>query len=206
MGVWLNHAQICACAPAWKSLLRRPVNRLSMALSSKISSARSRSKSTDSPNASRNGGLTFNPVRSLPWFQVTRLDFEKGNALASVTPKNEISRSDSAAAIELGIVDHGLDASSYPPTIHAGHPHPAEDMMPARPQTPSLMIYRQQSLEQESAYVGDANFLAPPSPAASPRRSISPRRSMASLLTGRRTDDGAKESGTEQLLPREDGR
>lgn len=70
--VEIHLGMICACVPAWKSLLHEPFRKLFVKLSS--NSHFSGSGSTPRSTAK----ITFhNPLKSLPWFQHTRFDFER---------------------------------------------------------------------------------------------------------------------------------
>lgn len=155
--VEIDLAVICACAPAWKSLLQQPIGKLSSALSSKLSSLRSPHHSPNNSNGSSSGGpVVFNPLRSLPWFQITRLDFEK-NKTASEMEKG------TGEPFEMPVEGHQIEVQADIGSRDFRHSEivPQDDM--AIQQTPpSLKIMKRQSLEQESAYIGQAN----------PRRSI----------------------------------
>ena len=84
--VEIDLAVICACAPAWKSLLQQPIVSMSHKLSSKLSSLRSpqssRRSSPSEPSSKK--GLVFDPLRSLPWFQINRFNFEKSHNLSLI--------------------------------------------------------------------------------------------------------------------------
>lgn len=70
--VEIHLGMICACAPAWKTLLHEPFKRLFV----KLSSISLLSKSQQDPRSTVK--KTFiNPLKSLPWFQHTRFDFER---------------------------------------------------------------------------------------------------------------------------------
>lgn len=72
---------MCACAPAWKSLLSQPLSNLSTKISSRLSSRRPARSSSNEQNNHNNddypeGKKTFlSPIRSLPRFQLKSLRF-----------------------------------------------------------------------------------------------------------------------------------
>ena len=141
---------ICACAPALKSLLQKPIRDLTSKISSKLSSLRSPSNTQNSSSAKPG---VFNPLRSLPWFQITKLDFER-------THKGDQEREDSSSAIELRqkSLDNEVQQEAgardlrYPEFAHTG----------SRPSTPSLQIMTRRSFDQTSDYV-DGSYQPSPS-------------------------------------------
>ncbi|EMC94699.1 hypothetical protein BAUCODRAFT_557854 [Baudoinia panamericana UAMH 10762] len=197
--VEIDLAVICACAPAWKSLLARPIAKLS----SKLSSLRSPPNSAGTPSSTSKGKastLFFNPLRSLPWFQITRLEFEasrnqtqleKGSASVHEEEDNLPPPRPSSRAPRIPSDQFHFDFSSDPGAREFRHseivplPSPShsddDDMAirPATPGTPSLMIMKRQSVEQKSSYLGP-NHAIPPHP----RGGSSPRRSMGLLKPG----------------------
>ncbi|KAK5111136.1 hypothetical protein LTR62_005335 [Meristemomyces frigidus] len=150
--VEIDLAVICACAPAWKSLLQQPIATLSSKLSSKLSSFRSpHSSSRGTPSHSSHAGgkpSVSNPLRSLPWFQITRLGFEKTDSKTTCLEK---SFSSSETPIRPNHhIDDELELQRSP------HSDPEMDYgggMTIRSTTPSLQIMMRRSLEQQSAYV-----------------------------------------------------
>ena len=180
--VEIDLAVICACAPAWKSLLRQPISDLSSALSSKLSSLRSPHHSSRGTRSSTSNGkpATFNPLRSLPWFQITKLDFDDER------DKHAVEKG-LRGPVELGVDDHQIELQGDIGSREFRHSDivlDREDLM-IRPETPSLRILKRQSVEQQSSYV------------VSPR--ASPRRSVGALLPGH----WLKERGiVKKLLPK----
>ncbi len=116
--------QICSCAPAWKILLQRSIQELT----SKLSSLRSPSNSPNSSQAAK--ASIFNPLRSLPWFQIRTFDFERRST-------DEFALQDVEKA--------GQDTSQ---------PHDSDDAeascAPSRPVTPALHIEMRRSVDQKS--------------------------------------------------------
>ncbi|KAK3113861.1 hypothetical protein LTR53_008436 [Teratosphaeriaceae sp. CCFEE 6253] len=173
--VEIELAVICACAPAWKSLLRQPLSRLSTALSSKLSSLRSpHPSSRGTPSSSSQGhhpAAIFHPLRSLPWFQLPKLhmtstartadgDLEGGGAEAGPPRRDVVELAVDEHQIEL---HHDLGAREFRHSDIVLH---RDDLATMRPETPTLRIMKRQSVEQESSYIGA------PGPGPSPRRSI----------------------------------
>lgn len=142
---------ICACGPALKSLLKKPIKDLTSKISSKLSSFRSPSVTQNSGAVAKPG--VFNPLRSLPWFQINKLDFER-------THKGERQRSDSSSEIELQQKskddeiqqEAGAQDLRYPEWAHTG----------SRSSTPRLEIMTRRSFDQTSDYVGGSRQDAPP--------------------------------------------
>ncbi|KAK5704703.1 hypothetical protein LTR17_021659 [Elasticomyces elasticus] len=179
--VEIDLAVICACAPAWKSLLKQPIVNLSSALSDKISSLRSphqSSRGTPTPTSSSSGKPSiFTPLRSLPWFQITNLDFEKRGSAHEVEEGPQ-------EPVELGVDEHQIELRNDIGSRDFRHSDIVlQDDMTIRPETPSLRIMKRQSVEQQSSYI------------VSPRPS--PRRSIGALLPGHWLSERGK-----KLLPR----
>lgn len=156
---------ICACAPALKSLLQRPIRDLSSKISSKLSSFRS-PNNTQTESAAKPG--SFNPLRSLPWFQITKLDFERTFNGDRGRTDRDIERDSSAYELRQkehspqlsSIVQQGAGASD------SQHSEPGRNS--SRPSTPSLQIMMRQSFDQCSDYVGGDH--KSPSPTRTPLR------------------------------------
>lgn len=171
--------QICACAPAWKSLLQAPLTNLTYRLSSKLSSLRSPSNSRGTPGSSSNGkSAVFSPIRSLLWFQVTRLGFEKEDGLPSRHSTQELEKGPQWP-IELAVHEHQIEVHADIGSRDFRHSEVVlEESMPVRPPTtPSLRIMKRQSLEQESAPVSQLTS--------------TPRRSVGALLPGQWLGEGS---------------
>ncbi|KAK4545556.1 hypothetical protein LTR36_002906 [Oleoguttula mirabilis] len=188
--VEIDLAVICACAPAWKSLLRQPLLNLSSRMSSKLSSLRSPSNSRGTPegtpDSSAHGrAAIFRPLRSLPWFQVTRLDFERERSSSSGQSSHDIEKG-SREPFELPADGHQIESDGGFGSRDFRHSEVAlDDVMPIRPpSTPTLRIMKRQSVEQESEHVSN---LTP-----------SPRRSIGALLPGQ----WIGEASAKKLLPR----
>ncbi|RMY96372.1 hypothetical protein D0861_00224 [Hortaea werneckii] len=167
--------QICACAPAWKSLLRQPIVTISSRVSSKISSLRSPSQSGGTPDctpaSSANGTSSFFvPLRSLSRFQLRKMEFEhqqpRGNRTRSGSrvAAGDVERTcyqpgmdDDPIEVlgdigrrefrhsEIVLDDPGVSTSSSSSSNH-------------RCVTPSLQIMKRQSVEQEVVHISE--FLA----------------------------------------------
>ncbi|KAK3701660.1 hypothetical protein LTR37_015312 [Vermiconidia calcicola] len=134
--VELDLGLICSCAPAWKALLQNPIKQLS----SKLSSLRS--SQSNSPNSSAAAKpTTFNPLRSLPWFQVTRFDFQRTQYDGDEFPLQDLEK---GTGTERGIQQKA----------GATDPWPGEET--ARPATPALQIHMRQSLDQSSTRLGES--------------------------------------------------
>ena len=164
--------QICACAPAWKSLLQQPIVNISTRVSSKLSSFRSPSHSEATPGStplsSSNGKSSiFNPLRSLPRWQITKLEFEKDD-----TPSSRQSAQD----IEKGVRDPVEKAVEGPETgsqqdIGGKDFRHAEVVLEdslsqtSRSVTPTLQIMKSQCVEQEVMHISEFLNSSPrPSP------------------------------------------
>lgn len=165
---------ICACAPALKSLLQRPLKELSGLISDKLSSLRSPSNTQDNSSGGRPG--LFSPLRSLPWFQITRLDFERTRKVDNSDIRRSRLDPDSSSAIELrpkhleddperqqsaGAVDLRPPQRPHPAELRGSH---------SRPSTPSLQIMMRHSFDQCSDYVADEGYELDASPAGPGRR------------------------------------
>ena len=137
---------VCACAPALKSLLQRPIREMASRISSKLSSLRSPS-GTQNRSASGMKQSIFSPLRSLPWFQITRLDFERTHR---GTEGRDLERDDSS---EIELQHKG------PPREGTGQDSRASDSRnrSLRPSSPSLQIHMRQSFDQCSDYVGGSS-------------------------------------------------
>ncbi|KAK5126546.1 hypothetical protein LTR85_009480 [Meristemomyces frigidus] len=188
--VEIDLAVICACAPAWKSLLQQPLLNFSSRVSSKLSSLRSPSNSRGTPegtpDSTANGRpAIFSPLRSLPWFQVSKLDFEKKRSLSSGPSAYDLEKG-SREPLELPMDDRQM--AGYGDLGNRDFRHSEvvlEDLTPMRaPTTPTLKIIKRQSVEQESEHV--SNFTP------------SPRRSIGALLPGQ----WIGEASVQKLLPR----
>ncbi|OTA33092.1 hypothetical protein BTJ68_06358 [Hortaea werneckii EXF-2000] len=169
--VEIGLAVICACAPAWKSLLRQPIVTISSRVSSKISSLRSPSHSGATPDctpeSSANGTSSFFvPLRSLSRFQLRKMEFEK-------QPRGEaISRSRAAGDVERTRYQPGIDDDPIEVLGDIGRREfrhseivlddPASTSSASssnhRCVTPSLQIMKQQEVEQEVVHISE--FLA----------------------------------------------
>ncbi|KAI7089978.1 hypothetical protein KC356_g1975 [Hortaea werneckii] len=173
--VEIDLAVICACAPAWKSLLRQPIVTISSRVSSKISSLRSPSQSGGTPDctpaSSANGTSSFFvPLRSLSRFQLRKMEFEhqqprgNGTRSGSRVAAGDVERTcyqpgmdDDPIEVlgdigrrefrhsEIVLDDPGVSTSSSSSSNH-------------RCVTPSLQIMKQQSVEQEVVHISE--FLA----------------------------------------------
>ncbi|KAI7476150.1 hypothetical protein KC357_g4763 [Hortaea werneckii] len=173
--VEIDLAVICACAPAWKSLLRQPIVTISSRVSSKISSLRSPSHFGGTPDctpaSSANGTSSFFvPLRSLSRFQLRKMEFEhqqprgRGARSGSRVAKGDVERTcyqpgmdDDPIEVlgdigrrefrhsEIVLDDPGVSSSSASSSNH-------------RCVTPSLQIMKQQSVEQEVVHISE--FLA----------------------------------------------
>ncbi|KAK5171718.1 uncharacterized protein LTR77_003354 [Saxophila tyrrhenica] len=131
--VELDIGLICSCAPAWKSLLARHIAELT----SKLSSLRTPNASSNDPSATTPPPSRFNPLRSIPWFQHTRFDFER----------TKRSRLDASDEIALQQVEKSGRVSEMP-LDDDGH---EERRYGARTKTPPpLQISLRQSLDQRS--------------------------------------------------------
>ncbi|KAK3674979.1 hypothetical protein LTR78_005323 [Recurvomyces mirabilis] len=146
--VEIDLAVICACAPAWKSLLQPPIVSMSHRLSSKLSSLRSpqSSRRSSPPEPPSKKGLVFSPLRSLPWFQISRLNFEKSQTTSSI----EKGLSEDPVKAEDGVEQEGKDVGMR----EFRHSEITLDPeMGIRPATPSLHIIMRQSVEQQVACI-----------------------------------------------------
>ncbi|KAK5127286.1 hypothetical protein LTR08_004449 [Meristemomyces frigidus] len=169
--VEIDLAVICACAPAWKSLLQQPIQDFSSRVSSKISSLRSphnsRGTPETTPTSSSNGrAIIFKPMRSLPWFQVTKLAFEKDHD-TSVGRSTQDLENGSRGPFELGVDDHQIELERDIGSREFRHSDVVlNDETSTRPRTttPTLRIMKRQSVVQESAHISE---LLP-----QPRRSV----------------------------------
>ena len=142
----LTTSQICSCAPAWKSLLAKPIRELS----SKISSLRSPSNSPDSSAAAKPS--IFSPLRSLPWFQITKFDFERTQREPDEYVLQEIEK---GSGRSIGRPSHDRleeieDAGARDFRL--------SDIVDetARPTTPGLHITVRHSFDQDSTRVNDS--------------------------------------------------
>ncbi|KAI7281442.1 hypothetical protein KC345_g4156 [Hortaea werneckii] len=170
--VEIDLAVICACAPAWKSLLRQPIVTISSRVSSKISSLRSPSHSGATPDctpaSSANGTSSFFvPLRSLSRFQLRKMEFEQ-------QPRGEgnMSRKRAAVDVERTCYQPGMDDDPIEGLGDIGRREfrhseivlddPASTSSASssnhRCVTPSLQIMKQQSVEQEVVHISE--FLA----------------------------------------------
>ncbi|KAK1815506.1 hypothetical protein LTR12_010057 [Friedmanniomyces endolithicus] len=183
--VEIDLAVICACAPAWKSLLQQRITQLSSALSDKLSSLRSpHHSSRGTPSSTSNGKpAIFNPLRSLPWFQITNLEFERQRST------QDPEKGEPYPVCELGVDDHQIELRNDIGSREFRHSDIVlqhEPDMAIRPETPTLRIIKRQSVEQESAYI------------VSPRPS--PRRSIGTLLPGQWLSE--RRGFVKKLLPK----
>lgn len=153
---------ICACAPALKSILQRPIRRLSSKISSKLSSLRSPNNTQDTTTA-KPGTLAH--LRSLPWFQITKLDFERTRKGDESYYGPDAER-DSSSAFELQRKDHMHELHRDDIQQEGGaldnRSSDAGRTASPRPSTPSLQIMMRHSFDQCSDYIG-SNY-QPPSP------------------------------------------
>jgi len=182
--VEIDLAVICACAPAWKSLLQQRITQLSSALSDKLSSLRSpHHSSRGTPSSTSNGKpAVFNPLRSLPWFQITNLEFERQRSTHDPEKGEQ-------HPVELGVDDHQIEMRNDIGSREFRHSDIVLQRDPdtaIRPETPTLRIMKRQSVEQESAYI------------VSPRPS--PRRSIGTLLPGQWLSE--RKGFVKKLLPK----
>lgn len=169
-------------------------------VSSKMSSLRSPNFSERTPTSSASSKpLVFNPLRSLPWFQVTRLGFERHAGSRTTTihqhPElDKLSDLEKGSSTPLEPADETTTPSDIQSDIGAREFRHSEiildpdddkdgEIFPTAPSQP-LRIMKRQSIEQNSAY-------------ASPT-SASARKSIGSLLPGQWFGDGS----AKRLLPR----
>ena len=129
---------ICSCAPAWKSLLQQPIKELT----SKLSSLRSPSHSPDSSASAR--PAIFNPLRSLPWFQMTRFDFERMQR-----DQDEYALQNMEKGEEHTVEGHDIEVGQDAGARDFRFSDIVEDS--ARPASPALHINMRRSLSQSSA-------------------------------------------------------
>ncbi len=143
-----NKTQICACAPAWKSILQEPIKALSSKISSKLSSLRSPSHSPDSSRSAKPG--IFNPLRSLPWFLHTRFDFERTQRGPSDQELRHLEQklNPSSSATET-LPSKGL------PTMSLRHSKAVDDTKTAS--GPDMRITMRQSIEQSSTHLHEGS-------------------------------------------------
>lgn len=151
---------ICACAPALKAILQRPIRELSSKISSKLSSLRGTPHNSHNNSAAAKPGI-FNPLRSLPWFQITKLDFERTHR-----SREECAERESSSPIEMEdkpLAHDGRDWHFQEGPGSAAYRIPELAAVRSRPSTPSLQIMTRQSFDQRSDYV-DSTYPAPASP------------------------------------------
>ncbi|RMY29803.1 hypothetical protein D0865_15421 [Hortaea werneckii] len=172
--VEIDLAVICACAPAWKSLLRQPIVTLSSRVSSKFSSLRSPSHSggtSDCTPASSSNGTSsfFVPLRSLSRFQLRKVEFEQeqhsrgggttsGDRVAAgdVERRHHQPGMDDDAIEVLG--DIGRREFRHSEVVLDDPAGSSSSSSNRRCGTPSLQIMKQQSVEQEVVHISE--FLA----------------------------------------------
>lgn len=145
--VMLTNLQICSCAPAWKTLLAKPLKELS----SKLSSLRSPSTSPDSSAAAKPS--VFNPLRSLPWFQITRLEFERTQREPDEIALQDLERGSNGSTNRMS-----HEASGELPGDEGVRDFRFSDIIDerARPSTPGLQINMRQSIDQSSSHHNDS--------------------------------------------------
>ena len=146
----LTNFEICSCAPAWKSLLIKPLRKLS----SRLSSLRTPSNSPDSSAAAKPS--VFHPIRSLPWFQITRLNFERTERQPDEYSLQDLEKGSNRSIVrssheqleeiedDSGGRDHGLH-DSIDPTIG--------------PVTPRLQMDMRRSIDQSSLHLNESPVL-----------------------------------------------
>ncbi|RMY17747.1 hypothetical protein D0867_05821 [Hortaea werneckii] len=170
--VEIDLAVICACAPAWKSLLRQPIVTLSSRVSSKLSSLRSPSHSggmSDCTPASSSNGTSsfFVPLRSLSRFQLRKMEFEQHSRGGGTTSGNRVAAGDVERRYHRpGMDDDAIEALGDIGGREFRHSEIVLDDPTAssssssnrRCVTPSLQIMKQQSVEQEVVHISE--FLA----------------------------------------------
>ena len=157
---------ICACAPALKSLLQKPLKEISERISEKLGSLRSPSHTQNGSSARQS---VFHPLRSLPWFQITRLDFERTQRAYN---QRDMEGAESSA-IELreknqapgGQVPWTPEEAQAPDLRHPELAHRGADSMPS---SPALQIMMRHSFDQCSDYMVSAR--RPSSPQWHPQR------------------------------------
>jgi hypothetical protein len=131
-------------------LLQRPIKELTF----KLSSLRSPSNKTPNSSSSAKPGI-FNPLRSLPWFQHTRFDFERtqrdddfamdGLERAGDDHRRSIGNEDQRASETQRRKADGSTSRE------------AATGSPSGPMTPVLRIEMRHSLDQNSFHMHDSN-------------------------------------------------
>ena len=184
----IDLAVICACAPAWKSLVQQPIRDVASLVGSKLSSLRS-PQSSRAETPTPGPGLRFSPLRSLPWFQITTMEFERSSRARWSQTGLEVEE---GRAMEAGqeareMVQISRDRGSR--SLRHSQIVLDDDAidLDVRPNTPTLMILKTQSFGQESTYMHPC-----PRPA---------RRSIGTLLPGQWL--GEKSAAMKKLLPRQ---
>ena len=143
----LTNSQICSCAPAWKSLLQRPITELFSKVSSKLSSLKA---SSNSPNSSSSGkpGVS-NPLRSLPWYQITRFDFQRTRRDPDQISLHDMEKGGDHT-VELAVDDHQIGLQQDVGARDFRHSDLVDESI--RPATSALHITMRRSFDQRSEH------------------------------------------------------